>query len=69
MEAGCTREAVDMYNNAGKWEMAHKVDNSKFTLTREMANTLNHFTIQFSMKLTFHYFDSVSIAGIYLHEI
>ena len=25
MEAGCTREAVDMYNNAGKWEMAHKV--------------------------------------------
>ena len=25
VEAGCTREAVDMYNTAGKWEMAHKV--------------------------------------------
>jgi intraflagellar transport protein 172 len=25
VEAGCTREAVDMYNNAGKWDMAHKV--------------------------------------------
>lgn len=25
VEAGSTREAVDMYNNAGKWEMAHKV--------------------------------------------
>lgn len=26
VEAGSTREAVDMYNNAGKWEMAHKVN-------------------------------------------
>ncbi|RUS80517.1 hypothetical protein EGW08_011738 [Elysia chlorotica] len=25
VEAGCTREAVDMYNKAGKWEMAHKL--------------------------------------------
>ena len=25
MEAGCTREAVDMYNKAGQWEQAHKV--------------------------------------------
>ena len=25
VEAGCTREAVDMYNLAGKWEQAHKV--------------------------------------------
>ncbi|KAK3091661.1 hypothetical protein FSP39_021624, partial [Pinctada imbricata] len=25
VQAGCTREAVDMYNNAGKWEMAHKL--------------------------------------------
>lgn len=25
VEAGCTREAVDMYNNAGKWDMAHKL--------------------------------------------
>ena len=25
MEAGCTREAVDMYNQAGMWEQAHKV--------------------------------------------
>ncbi|XP_041357336.1 intraflagellar transport protein 172 homolog isoform X2 [Gigantopelta aegis] len=25
VEAGCTREAVDMYNQAGKWEQAHKL--------------------------------------------
>ncbi|ESP05446.1 hypothetical protein LOTGIDRAFT_228027 [Lottia gigantea] len=25
VEAGCTRDAVDMYNNAGKWERAHKL--------------------------------------------
>ena len=25
VEAGCTREAVDMYNQAGMWEQAHKV--------------------------------------------
>ncbi|CAC5423828.1 IFT172 [Mytilus coruscus] len=25
VEAGSTREAVDMYNNAGKWDMAHKL--------------------------------------------
>lgn len=25
VEAGCTREVVDMYNTAGKWEQAHKV--------------------------------------------
>ncbi|OWF38575.1 intraflagellar transport protein 172 homolog [Mizuhopecten yessoensis] len=25
VESGCTREAVDMYNNAGRWEMAHKL--------------------------------------------
>ncbi|ESO08535.1 hypothetical protein HELRODRAFT_74793 [Helobdella robusta] len=23
--AGCMKEAIDMYNNAGKWEMAHKL--------------------------------------------
>ncbi|KAK0069568.1 intraflagellar transport protein 172 isoform X1 [Biomphalaria pfeifferi] len=25
VEAGCTRDAVDMYNKAGKWEHAHKL--------------------------------------------
>ncbi|KAH9500287.1 hypothetical protein Btru_073626 [Bulinus truncatus] len=25
VEAGCTKEAVDMYNKAGKWEHAHKL--------------------------------------------
>ncbi|XP_060552918.1 intraflagellar transport protein 172 homolog [Ruditapes philippinarum] len=25
VEAGCTREVVDMYNQAGKWEQAHKM--------------------------------------------
>lgn len=25
VQAGSTREAVDMYNNAGKWDMAHKL--------------------------------------------
>ncbi|BFY99323.1 hypothetical protein BsWGS_02362 [Bradybaena similaris] len=25
VEAGCNREAVDMYNKAGKWEQAHKL--------------------------------------------
>ena len=25
VEAGCTREAVDMYNSAGMWEQAHKL--------------------------------------------
>ena len=27
VEADCTREAIDMYNNAGKWEQAHRVGN------------------------------------------
>ena len=25
IEADCTREAIDMYNNAGQWEEAHRV--------------------------------------------
>ncbi len=25
VEADCTREAIDMYNNAGKWEQAHRL--------------------------------------------
>ena len=25
VEADCTKDAIDMYNNAGKWEQAHRV--------------------------------------------
>ena len=28
MQADCTKKAIDMYNNAGKWEQAHKVRTS-----------------------------------------
>jgi len=28
VEAGCTREVVEMYTQAGKWEQAHKMASS-----------------------------------------
>ena len=35
MDAGCTREAIDMYNVAGRWEEAHRVSILMLTNTNK----------------------------------
>ena len=34
IEADATKEAIDMYNNAGKWEQAHRVCTSLYFLIK-----------------------------------
>ncbi len=53
MEADCTREAIDMYNNAGKWEEAHRVSNALIVRTTQRSfvridvcvQCLSHWTV------------------------
>ena len=48
MEAGCTREAVDMYNTAGMWEQAHKVGGVTVSLLQGFSPLHTFFWGRFS---------------------